>query len=342
VGTNLNIPVPVRGEIDTRNPITDRAPGTLVTARDLHPSHWGPRRGSLSFTRAWESPGTALLYDIVNFTQATTTYALGGAADEHYRDMGTKFTVDVWFRLEDTGYAAGQTNISVFTFYAGGNVGGNPGVFVSVTGPAHASPNKVTVGVRTAPDRSTIDSLVTLTSSTSVLVGTAQKDISHVRVVRDGANAYLYLNGVLEASSAGVVASSGVLGGLDGRGSVGVCFGAGGVGLKGTFYLGVVRDGSFRTQPIESVPPTNPLARNVHAYVVGSQLATGGAAHLTDLSRFAVHPKVVGSALTFSGANSNSAPANARVQGFRSWTTRGGKVASAALVGGVLTVATAT
>lgn len=339
MATNLNIPVPVRGELDTRNPITDRAPGTLVTARDLHPSHWGPRRGSLAFTRAWESPGTALLYDGIQFTQSAATSTFTGLFEKSAKELGTKFTVDIWFRLEDTGYAAGKNSIGLWEHSISGSA--SSGIGISIFGPAHASSGKVRVEVVTAPTTTTADTPVVLTSASSVPVGTAQTDIVHLRVVRDGSGLYLYLNGTLDASTTSLVATSPIRQREEDHGTFRVAresYGpATAIEFKGRIYALVLRDGAFRTAPIEAVPPENPYARNVHYYILGRNYDLNTSSdHLFDAGRFGLHPRLSAAGFAVTASNSNSAPANCRVQGFSSWTTRSGRQGTVVVAGGMI------
>jgi hypothetical protein len=335
VATNLNIPVPVRGELDTRNPITDRAPGTLVTARDLHPSHWGPRRGSLSFTRAWESPGTALLYDNIQFTQSAATSTFTQTNEKSVKELGTKFTADIWFRLEDTGYAAGKNSIGLWEHSISGC-----GIGISIFGPNHASTGKVRVEVVTAPTTTTTDTPVVITSTATVPVGTAQTDIVHLRLVRDGASLYLYLNGTLDTSVGTLVATSPIRQREEDTGTLRVARDAFGpatsIEFKGRIYALVLRDGAFRTSPIEAMLPENPWARNIHYYILGRNYDLGSTSdHLFDAGRFGIHPRLWDTGFAVTAANSNSAPANCRVQGMDSWTTRSGRQGTVVVAGGI-------
>jgi hypothetical protein len=318
----------VRGELDTAMPVGDRAPGTLVAAADVRHDALGPRRGSLAFTRVWEGPGVASLYDAITVDGSGASYCQGRGQsyEDAFRDLGTKFTMDLWFRYDST---TGATNLNILWKHQNGN----GEVEVSVRGPAHADHEKIVVLITTTPTRTTFDPLVSFTCSTRLSVGTAQTDKCHIRLVRDGANAYLYLNGVLDGSTTSLVATSPIFAQQTTASGTWIL---GDLGLRGRFFGCVLRDGAFRTEPIEAVMPCGPWNRNVHYYILGRRHALGATEHYFDAGRFSAHGRLVGTGYGVTAANDDAAPAPASVQGLATWTTRTNRTATSVMCGGLL------
>ena len=331
--TRLPIPLNVRGDLDTANPVTDRAPGSLIAAADVHPRTWGPREGSKKFTGIWEGPGTASLYDGVTFTGAASQLAEGRSFEEQFGDLGTKFTLDLWFRLEATAYAAGIAKIAVFEFLENTSASR---ISVSIWGPSETDHEKLYVAVKTSASRTTSDTLVAITGGTRLSVGTAQTDKQHVRLVRDGATMTLFLNGQSDGVSTSLSATHGILRPVGDKAFwfAGFTQDAGAT-FKGRWYGAVLRDGAFNANPVEATMPSDPFAKNVHLYALGRNYALGGDAHLMDLSRFGAHGRVNGSP-TFASSNDDTFPAPARIQGLRSWTDRNNRTVSTVAAGGQL------
>jgi len=328
-----SVPLNVSGSLDTMGPITNRPPGTLVRAWDTHHQYLGPRRGSKAFTRVWENPGTASLYNLITLTQtgALDTSGFFRSSEDQFVNIGTQFTLDIWFRLDETTYAGSATEIGLYVF--------SSNIRLFLNGPGHASPRLVKATITTTPTTASTDTPVTLTGTSQVAVGTDQDDRTHVRLVRDGANAYLFVNGVQEATSSSLVATSPTKIATPGTAILGIVgySGNGEPPLDGQVYGCVLRDGAYRSYPIEATMPRDPWARNVHHYFVGRTMKLGGSYdHYLDLGRFGVHARIVGANYTVTAANNNAAPAPAPVQGMATWTTRGGRTATAVIAGGVL------
>lgn len=326
-----------KAELDTATPISDLPPGTLREAKDLASDAIGPRRGNQSFTRAWESPGTPSLYDRITLG-GTGTYARARSFEEQFRDLGTKFTVDLWFRLDETAYSGVETIIGLYRWSTGSG-----SISVWVRGAGHANPGRIAAEIVTTPTRSTFDTAVPIAGSTAITTGVDQDDKQHVRIVRDGGTATLYLNGVSDGTAGSLVSTSGIMGTVGSAANMqigsSVLSPTTEATFKGVIYGAVLRDGAYSSQPIEAVMPCAPWARNVHHYHLGRSIAFGGADHYFDAGRFGAHAAFVGSGYTLNAANDNAAPAPAPVQGMRTWTTRTNRTATSVMVGGGLSTA---
>jgi hypothetical protein len=336
------IPLPVRGELDTADPIGDRPPGTLVEAKDVSARFWGPRTGSKAFTRVWEGPGTASLYDEITLLGTNSVAGISSSYETQYRDLGTTFTLDIWFRLDETAYASAATEIGLYTF----NSGGIGVISVGIHGgAAGANASKILVAIDTSATRSSAAATVSLTSSTAITAGTAQTDKHHLRITRDGATLTIYVDGSEDGVSTGLSASNPINSALSGRGQaiIGNSL-TSDISLKGVVFAAVLRDGSYSTLPIEGTMPHSPWGGNVHHYLLGRSIDFGGGEdHYFDAGRFAAHARLQGASSadwSVSAANDDTAPAPAIVQGFQTWTTRTNRTATSALVGGVLTTST--
>lgn len=340
-------PVPlvlnVRGDLDTSAPVTDRPLGALTRARDMHSQRWGPREGSQSFTRVWESPGTASLYDGITLNGTNQARAFGHSLEDAFGDLGTTFTLDLWIRAADFTYAAAVDRIGVYSF--GKRIGTTGScVTVNLFGGLQTDHERIEVRIITAPTRATVASTVTFTGSTRLTAGSTQTLKHHIRVVRDGANGYLYLNGILDGSTSSLSATDPINRPLGSVADVLLWYSAdaGDITFNGSIYGAVLRDGAFRTDPIEAVMPCSPFARNIHHYYLGRNYALGGEPHIFDAGRFAAHARViytVGADYTVTSSNDNAAPAPAVVQGLRTWTTRTNRTATTVAVGGQLNTA---
>lgn len=332
----------VRGELDTSMPIGDRPPGTLYAAPDCESKAWGPRRGSLAFTQAQEGPGTASLYDAITLNYATAgAFGVARTYEDSFRDLGTTFTLDLWFRLEDLVYSALKNSVGLYNFDPSQGVGA--GISVDVRGPNHADHERIFVTIGTSPTRSTAASPVTLTGATRISTGTAQSNKHHVRLVRSGANLYLYLDGVLDGSSSGLSATNPINGPIGSFAAVILGYSnTADISFKGHVYGAWLRDGAFTSQPIEARMPSAPWARHVHHAYMGRNIALGSSPSFFDAGRFGAHaPLHYGAAndYTVTSSNDNAAPAPVLVQGIRSWMTRTNRTATSVMVGGQLATA---
>ena len=329
----FNLNLDTRADLDTVSPVAGVAPGVLVDAQDLAPDYWGPRKGNASFTRSWETAtGTSSLYDEITLA-GTGTYARARSFEEQFRDLGTKFTLDLWFRLSETAYSGAENIIGLYRWSAGSGE-----IAVWIRGAGHASVGKMAASIITTPTRSSADSTVTLSGATAIPLGTDQDDKVHVRLVRDGATATLYLNGVSDATSSSLVAGSQIFSTVGSAANVSlgssVLSPTTEATFKGIIYGAVLRDGAFTSEPIEAVMPCAPWARNVHHHYLGRPVSFGGAVHYFDAGRFAAHAAMTDVGYSTSSAYDLAVPAPAPVQGMRTWTTRTNRTATSVAVGG--------
>lgn len=330
--------LPIDGELDTNNPITDRPPGTLVVARDCESHFFGPRKGSLAPTRTWEEPGTAIFYDSVTMTSDDTYWHVGGYEDQQ-RDLGTQLTMDIWFRITDFAYNSGT--ILLYSFL---NTGGQ--VMIGIDSAANT--RRLYTGFISSSARGTPNTTFTMVGTTLVTAGSTQAHRHHVRCIRDGSQWSVYLDGLADAatSSSGTIVATerieGVINGAFGLGiggqNTGTILPGTEAKLKGIVYAALLRDGAYTQAPIEATLPHNSRGRGVHHYFINRKWDNGTTNyHGTDLSRYGCHPRIVGTNYTASGAQDNNPPASGVVQGLTTWSTRKGRTATAVMVGGLLT-----
>lgn len=332
------LPLPVTGDLDTANPVGNRPYGTLVEAKDLSGRFWGPREGSQSFTRVWEGPGTAALYDNISLQASTDTYGLGQTYEPQFRDLGLSFTLDLWIRSDGTSYATGNTTIGIYNFRAGSI--GDISVYLLADG-AGANEGKILVQVITSETLIKADPAKSMTSSNTISTGSEQDKKHHIRVVRDGTTMTLYIDGVQEAQSTALL-NSPINAAVDAPSTVYLgSTSTADISFQGDIYGAVLRSGAYDSLPIEGVMPHSPWAPNVHHYILGRNIDFGGGDdHYFDAGRFAVHPRIIGSSYTVTSSNDDTAPAPAIVQGLTTWTTRTNRTATSVMVGGKLSTTT--
>lgn len=332
----LALPLNVRGELDTAMPVSDRPFGTLVEALDTSPQAWGPRRGSNAFTRCWESPGVSSLYDYI-FLAGVATYGSFISRELSYLQLGTQFTLDLFMIYDGDSTATGKDEVGLYSF-----VVQNGSVQILIYGPNHAKARKLKVEITTTNAAGTADSMVTFDTSTAIPMGSAQTDKIHLRLVRDGTTATMYLNGTSDGSTTGLSATHGLtgesgwlrLGYMTTLDDTSITF-------NGRIFAAILRDGAFATTPIEAVMPCNPMGLNVHHYILGRNFALGGSDRFFDASRFGFHPRIVGAAYSVTSSNDSTAPAPSNVQGLTTWTTRKNRTATSVMCGGTLSTAVA-
>ena len=332
------LPLPVTGDLDTANPIGNRVLGTLVEAEDLSGRFWGPREGSQAFTRAWEGPGTASLYDQITLQASTDTYGLAQTYETQFRDLGTQFTLDLWIRSDGTAYATGNSLIGIYNFRAGSI--GEIFVYLLADG-AGANEGKILVTVVTSETLVKADPPKSITSTNVISTGSEQDKKHHIRLVRDGTDMELFIDGVSEGTNATLL-NSPINAAVDAPSTVSIGYtSVADISFQGDIYGAVLRAGAYDSLPIEGVMPHNPWAPNVHHYILGRNIDFGGGDdHYFDAGRFAVHPRIIGSSYTVTSSNDDTAPAPAIVQGMRTWTTRTNRTATSVMVGGALSTST--
>lgn len=329
-----------RGLLDTAMPITDRDPGTLVTAQDVSSQYLGPRPGMVSFARCGEGPGNGFLYGYVTF-DGTDGTARALNSEDAQRDLGTKWTLDWWGRLTDHTYAgaSGKDFIPLAMHSA------NPGLItLGLIGPADATHvgkvhisilNTASIGVASA-------ATYTQRGSVAISEGTTQDKNTHIRVVRSGSSVSIFTNGVLNsvgATTGAIVATEGIYVASSSPCVIGIGYpptASYASAFKGRFYGACLRDGAFDAYPIETSFPANFRGRNVHWFITGRRITDGTYPHLMDISRFGTHANMGGTGFTFTASNDNDFPVPAPVQGIGSWTSRRQRRVVAAMIGGRL------
>lgn len=332
------LPIGTTEELNTALPVSNLPPGSLIAATDTHTRYWGPKRGSAAFTQAQEGPGTAALYNAITQNYVTSgAYGYARSYEDAFRDLGTKCTLDIFFRLEDIAYASAVNGIGLHGFQANGS---GAGIDVDVRGGAHTDHERIRVTITTAPTRGTAAASVSMTGTTRISYGTGQTNKHHARVVRDGTTATLYLDGVQDAQMTILVANNpinGVLGQEYGQVLLGYS-GTANIPFKGHIYGASLRDGSFSSQPIENRMICSPWARNTHYCYLGRQILLGSAPCFFDAGRYGVHaPLHYGAGdYTITAANDNAAPIPSTVQGLTSWTTLTNRSVNSVMCGGLL------
>lgn len=335
MGQMVPVIINPRGPLDTTNPVTDRLPGTLRTAVDVHPRYWGPRKGMKAFTRTWEESGSGIYTNYYVYAGVDdSTFMLTDNA--HVRDLGLKFTLDLWVRLNDITYASAKDNVGLITHdvYNGGYVAGTAVGYVRIKViTSGADAGKLKVLIKPTSSRGVAGTEVTFTTSTTLGVGTTVEDRHHLRLVRDGATATLYKDGTSIGSTSSLAVQP-ILGSYTGQGSVelGVCVASPTEGFwKGEIFGAMMRDGAY-SSVFNSTLPSNASGRNVHYFLVSRQLS-GSKDHIPDFSNMANHSVVIGGP-SVTAATSNIPPINAPVQGMTTWSNPAGKTITTVAVGG--------
>lgn len=344
MGDSVPISLNVREALDTSNPISDRAPGTLVEAKDLNSRFWGPKDGSLSLTRAWEGPSSALYRTYINLLgddAVTESGFLAYSYEDQFRDLGTSWTVDLIFRADSISHASASTQVELLRF---GNGAIGPAALTAIQiyihGSAQASAGKIGVYIQTTSSRDVSSTAVEFTGNTALTFGSGQQYVHHVRLVRDGATATLYLNGVSDGSTSSIVATEPHESAIGSERRVRLWMGrlthATFGPFKGHGMLAMLRDGAYATAPIEAVIPADPRARNVHFCYLNKKIFDGTTTYVMDLSRYGAHARVDGTGWAAVTGPLTGPPACAPVQGMATFTSRRGRTISMVMAGGVL------
>lgn len=335
----FSLPLNCRADLDTAMPATDRPPGTLLEAKDCHYRYVGPKKGCQAFTCIGEGPGTSSFYNGITLNGVGSASATAVSYEDAFRDLGTTFTLDLWFRLEDLAYASAVNRIGLYEFAP--NAGA---IDVNIFGGAHTDHERIEVSITTSPTRTTSATPVTFKSTTRLTAGTAQTDKRHLRVVRNGANGYLYLDGVLDGTGTTSISATNPINGAYGS-SATVVLGSSSISnitFKGGIYGALLRDGVYTTYPIEATMPLLSWSRGTHHHHLNHAYTLGSDDHYFDAGRFGVHARLhgtSGASYTVAGGADNTAPAPSPVQGLRTWTTRTNRTATSCLCGGLMSTA---
>lgn len=326
--------LPVSERLDTVNPAASRPPGTLVEALGCAHRAWGPRRGArqLCVPHALSTKPTAAprLVQAGAFTGSVA----GAVSPVEQGDLGTEWTLDVLIRVSSL--PAGT--YPIFQWYP--EYAGILAVEIAVYGSgAGADAGKVRVEVVTTSSPGVAAATVTLKSATLPSHGTAEADVHHYRVVRDGKNLYLYIDGVLDATSASLSVTNAHQATSTASEALWRLYPGATFPTAQLWYV-VLRSGVYRTAPISRAMPPHVLSKNVKLALVGSRMTTTATLQakdfLRDLSRWQSHGYATGgwAALTF--AQDTSGMLHRPVQGLGSFVGLDGVHGNAVKTAGTL------
>ena len=334
MGQTVPLPLSVRGALDTADPESASAPGTLRDATDLAHRWWGPR------------PGRSTAATIIGLGQPTrNVYTFNGAdtyitypyiAEQYV--MGLSWTIDILF--EFTALASG-----VNTILSRGD-GTNNDIQIGILGSASAAGDqrKVRVVV-SASTSSAISTTTTLTGTTQLGLSanaTPAADttyLQHIRVVRNVGSLYLYVNGTLEASDTSTLSTT--VGNAGPGSSDGWVLGrnspsAANTYLSGWIYKMLCRPGSYQTLTdgwldvchSTADPVVIHAPGGVHTFFLTQNEATDAGEEMSRFRNFGTMAGT-GSIVTLTGW-----PTASPIQGFGYYTDRYGRVINIAEVSG--------
>lgn len=318
-GKVREILLPVTGPVNTVDPSASRPPGTLLEAPGCGTQWWGPRKGSkyLASPHALTTKPTAAprLLSTGDTTTFAGTFMAGRMSPGEQSDLGTEWTFDILFRittLSSTNNAslfqwfttAGPLTLSILLLHSGAGNGSNAG--------------KIQVSVQTTSAPGVTVTAVDLVSATAPSVGSAAADIHHLRIVRDGANLYIYLDGVLDATTATLSATNPSQTASTDTEAVWRYRSDGSATETQTWFL-QMRTGVFRTAPISrSITPV-PLSQNCKLCVVFTRMSTvstlQGYLYTPDISRYQSHGWMIEGLGTITTAQDTSSTFHRPIQG---------------------------
>lgn len=193
--TVVNVPLNTRGTLDTTNPISDRAPGTLVTARDVAHRWWGPRLGgkivSHPHSLTTNEPTPAL--DLIKFTSASNTQIRFNGIEDQHLNLPNKVTIDMVVQVASMSHTtADPLDVNLMLMY--------PAFGIRLVSDNDATNKRK---VRMIVDGSGGSDLSTTTGTTQLNVNSTYdaRYQHHIRVVRNGTSWKLYVDGTLEGSA---------------------------------------------------------------------------------------------------------------------------------------------
>jgi len=339
VGVKSPVVLSVDGPLDTANPATNRAPGTLLEAVDTAHRWIGPRGGMKAWT--WPGRGSTANFPIVGSGlsvatfDGTNTYATGELVREQ-ADLGAAWTLDVCFHATANQAIAGSVPVFRWrldaTIYA---------IEVGYYGTGNANAGKVYAVVKTTSSAGVVGHTYTLVSAATVtfsssLVSGGKMVRCFVRLTRDGTtlsmttstdftavtNTSLSLNephvGTATDQGAWFMASNSPLG----ANSL----------FKGYLLTAVLRSGAFTSTAIQTVEHIFPRAPNVIFHAQGA-VGVSDTATVREFSRFGSH-----GAFNAIGAipTDRHYPYAKPVQMMGAYTDLAGVPTSAVMVGGAL------
>lgn len=331
MGNYVPVPLNVRAALDTAMPETDRSPGTLVTAVETHHRYWGPRRGTKAFTSAYEASGSAMGYNYISFDGVDDLAQTDGVYGQG-ANLGTQWTLDLYFNLTNYTYAPTKDYIALYTYALAGGVGFYPIRVLIDRRTNHQGEIIVKINTTSAPN--TPDSVVTLTWTG----GGSSNTRRHITIVRDGATCALFENGV-QVASTGVLAATHPHEDVY-NGYARVAFSNPLAGdeayFLGKIYMAVLRTSADLTRTAREESGPTYCGSDIRHYYVGTvaEIGMGSYDYLWDIGPFGAHALLGGSPTW--GSIDQLPPFFAPTQGFGTCVTVDGKTMQAAVVGGRL------
>lgn len=192
-----HVVLPVQGQLDTANPVTNRADGTLVEAIDVSPLWWGPRFGFTQQTWPNRVAG-CYLFD------GTDGYVSCVMRSKQQFNLPTAWTLDVVFRPTLVSHS---TDVSVPIFQWDLNGVEAIGLYILANGESSGNRRKIRATVTPTSAPGVAGSGVTITGTTQQSVGTSMLNTHHARLVRNGANLTLTVDNLTEATSTSLSAT---------------------------------------------------------------------------------------------------------------------------------------
>lgn len=318
-----------RAPLDTSNEVSDRPPGTLVTALDCGHRWWGPRHGGKSLTQPHDMPTGDLPRAYAHITfDGSSTYAHGPFVCSEQRDLGNRWTLDIVFRADSVNHGAFDEAI-IFKWVIKTSATAIDAVTVGIRGTsAGASERTIRATITPTSAADTAGTTKTLDGTTQLTVGTDEEDRHHIRLVRSGKTATLYVNGTSEATASGMSKRNGHVGSADvGRYEIG---NAAAPNFKGVVYYAAFRDGVYENAERGYPMPTFPRAG---AYRLLADAIELQSATFTDHSLYRAHGPAFNAGST-SGADLHPYPTP--VQGMATFTDIRGISWNAVICGGLL------
>lgn len=335
VTVQLNTAAP----LDTANPPTARPAGVLIEAQNLGSRWWGPRTPNRADGWYGQLETTGSQQALFMEYDGTSSQSIGRTKSAGIKDLGTTWTLDLWAGLKDTAedlaYANTYPKIPVFVWGLG-----PVSIYVWITSPLGVTGGNplgsINVQVKTSDRDGNVLHTYDLLSNVVMPVNTGgwstnYNKIKHIRVVRNGPDLVLYVDGVLADSetvaedeahfSAASAGATWLLGFKSGDGY-----------FKGLIPAAVLRDGAHTGTFDSNLIPQNPWSKDVRLHV-GCVYSGKSGDVLVDASRSRMHGRHFPTTAT---ANPCVVPSGAPIQGIGNFVTRSGKPVTAVMVGGKL------
>ena len=338
MGNYTPIPMDTRAPLDTSNPKTNLAPGTLVTAQDCGFRWWGPRKGSKQVAQAnsLDPASTPPLVpgpmDSPLSFDGDQDYVQGIMSSVQQYDLPRSWTLDVVFRVDTIANTSGFSQIPIFRWSF---TDFNP-IDVSLnrtTAPYSEREILATIVPTSSPGVAGPSTI--LNSGTQYTVGTDPEDVHHVRVVRDGSTAKLIVNGTLVDTETGLNAlRPHQAGSKEAFWSIGQVSDLNNISFSGTFFRALLRIGAYDDTTTGMHDFLLTRSKAVRLAIAGSSGAGEHALLVRDYSVYEAHGAVTGASV--SGTPLVNPPFMAPIQGCSPFTDRQGRTWNFVMCGGTL------